>query len=198
MSNPQLDHVDVTASTKVPTYFMRWFGVQSITINALSHATRRAAVVMMVLDRSGSMCAVNGVAKSQPCTKASNGSACQAMINAAKQFTGSFAEGRDYIGMLTFSSNTYIVVNSGGTTGVPDQNFQTTLGYNNNFGSGTGAIDSISCEGGTGTPQAIAQGYQLLLQAGLPGALNILLIETDGQPNTLTMNFYDSTLPLGQ
>jgi hypothetical protein len=35
-------------------------------------------------------------------------------------------------------------------------------------------------------------GYQLLVQTGLPGALNILLIETDGLPNTMTMNFYDS------
>lgn len=191
-SNPQLDHVDVTASTQVPTFFMRWFGVQYTTLNVVSYATRRAAVVMMVMDRSGSMCAVNGVAKPQPCGKTSSGSACQAMINAAKQFTGQFAEGRDYIGMITFSSNTYIIVPSGKTSGVPDTSFQTTLGYTNNFGTGTGAIDSIECMGGTGTPQAIAQGFTLLTQAGLPGALNILLIETDGLPNTATMNYYDS------
>jgi len=191
-TNPQLDHVDITASTKVPTWFMKWFGLGPTTITAVSHATRRAAVVMMVVDRSGSMCAVNGVAKPQPCSIASNGSACQAMIDAAKQFTGQFAEGRDYIGMVTFSSNTYVVVPAGKTAGIPDQNFQTTLGYTNNFGTGAGYIDTLQCEGGTGTPQAIALGYQLLVQTGLPGALNILLIETDGLPNTMTMNFYDS------
>jgi hypothetical protein len=191
-SNPQLDHVNVSASTNVPTWFMKWFGVNSNTINVVSQATRRAVVVMMVLDRSGSMCAVAGVAGSQPCGKTSSGSACQAMITAAKQFTGSFAPGRDYIGMVTFSSNTYVVPNSGGSIGLPDTNFQTTLGYTNNFGTGTGYIDGLKCMGGTGTPQAISLGYQLLVQTGLPGALNILLIETDGMPNTLTMNFYDS------
>lgn len=198
-NNPQLDHVNVTASTKVPTYFMKWFGVQSTTLNAVSYATRRAVVVMMVVDRSGSMCAVNGVIPGgqPPCNKSNAGSACAAMISAAKQFTGQFAEGRDYIGMVTFSGNTYVVPNSGGTTGVPDQNFQATLGYTNNFGSGNGYIDNLECEGGTGSPQAIALGYQLLVQAGLPGALNILLFETDGQPNTLTMRFDDPTLPTG-
>ena len=161
-NNPQLDHVNVTASTQVPTYFMKWFGVQSTTLNAVSYATRRAVVVMMVLDRSGSMCAVNGVSKPQPCGKASAGSACQAMINAAKQFTGSFAEGRDYMGMVTFSSNTYVVPNSGLTNGIPDQNFQTTLGYTNNFGSGNGYIDNLECMGGTGTPQGDLAGIPII------------------------------------
>jgi len=35
-------------------------------------------------------------------------------------------------------------------------------------------------------------GYQLLYQTGLPGALNILFLETDGLPNSYTANFYDS------
>ena len=111
MNNAQLDHVNISASTQVPTWFMRWFGVGSTTLNVASNATRRAVVVMMVLDRSGSMCSVNGVLGSQPCGKNSAGSACQAMINAAKQFTGSFAPQRDYIGMVTFSSTTYVVPN---------------------------------------------------------------------------------------
>jgi hypothetical protein len=193
-SNAQLDHVDLTASTKVPTWFMHWFGLSSTTLNVKSSATRRAAVVVMVLDRSGSMCAVNGVAGSQPCGINSAGSACQDMINAAKEFTGSFAAKRDYMGMVTFSSNTYVVPNSGGTIGVPDQNFQTTLGFTSTSGTGTGYLDKLECQGGTGTAQAIALGYQLLVQTALPGALNILLIETDGLPNTLTMNLYDSKI----
>jgi Mg-chelatase subunit ChlD len=193
MSNPQLDHVDLTASTKVPTWFMHWFGLTSTTLNVKSSATRRAAVVMMVLDRSGSMCAVNGVAGNQPCGKSSTGSACAAMINAAKEFTGSFAEGRDYMGMVTFSSDAYVVPNSGKTIGVPDQSFQATLGYTSTSGTGTGYLDNLQCAGGTNTAQAIALGYQLLVQTALPGALNILLIETDGLPNTMTMNMWDST-----
>ena len=69
-TNAQLDHVDMTASTNVPTWSMKWFGLRTTTITAVSNATRRAAVVMMVLDRSGSMCSVNGVRDRRPCGKA--------------------------------------------------------------------------------------------------------------------------------
>lgn len=184
-SNPQLDHVDVIASTKVPTYFMKWFGVQSTTITAISFATRRAVVAMMVLDRSGSMCMHSGT-QSSPCSSAQTTYPCAQMISAAKQFTGQFAEGRDYIGLISFAHNAYV-------HSVPSTTFQATLGYSNSFGSGTGQLDNLVCNGGTGTAQAVSMGYQLLYQTGLPGALNILLVETDGLPNAMTMNFYDST-----
>ena len=54
--NLNLWHVDVTASTSVPTYFMKWFGAQATSITAVGKASRRNVVAMMVLDRSGSMC----------------------------------------------------------------------------------------------------------------------------------------------
>ncbi len=185
-SNPQLDHVDLQASTDVPTFFMKWFGVNKNTITVVAQATRRAVVAMIVLDRSGSMCKASaGGTQNSPCDKTGTTYPCYAMIQAAKQFTGQFSEGRDYIGMISFAHNTYI-------HSVPTTSFQTKLGYTSSFGSGTGEIDNIVCNGGTGTAQAISQAYQLLYQTGLPGALNILLLETDGLPNTLTMNFYDS------
>lgn len=190
-SNPQLDHVDVTASTNVPTWFMKWFGVNSIKLTAIGNATRRAVVVMMVLDRSHSMCMVGGslIHGNNPCTAADTTTPCSKMIAAAKQFTGQFAEGRDYIGLITFAENAYL-------TQYPQTTFQGTLGYSNNSGSvsgsAAGSLDNIVCNGGTNTAQAISLGYQALYQTGLPGALNILMLETDGLPNGLTMNFYDS------
>jgi uncharacterized membrane protein len=54
-NNPRLRHVTATASTRVNTFFMKWFGVQYTNISAVSDASRRDAVIMMVLDRSGSM-----------------------------------------------------------------------------------------------------------------------------------------------
>ena len=184
-SNPQLDHVNVTATTKVPTWFMHWFGYSNITIGAVGNATRRAVVVMLVLDRSGSMCMHNGSIH-QPCDSTNTTYPCALMIQAAKQFTGQFAPGRDYIGMVTFSTNTYVA-------SVPTTDFQTALGYSNSAGSGTGAIDNITCAGGTNTAEGVSLGYQALYQTGLPGALNILMLETDGLPNSYTANFYDST-----
>lgn len=183
-TNPQLVHVNVTASTRVPTWFMRWFGYTTLNISATGNATRRAVVVMMVLDRSGSMCTVSGVNK-QPCSKANSTYPCALMVTAAKQFTGQFAQGRDYVGMVSFSTNAYIA-------SAPTTNFQTTLGYANSSGTGTGAIDNIFCAGGTNTAEGISMAYQLLYQTGLPGALNILMLETDGLPNSYTANFYDS------
>ena len=36
-------------------------------------------------------------------------------------------------------------------------------------------------------------GYNEIYKMNLPGAFNVLFLETDGLPNTLTMNFWDST-----
>jgi hypothetical protein len=54
------------------------------------------------------------------------------MIIDAKNFTGAFAEGRDQIGLLTFSDGYYL--ESKPTT----VNFQTVLGYSNSSGSALG------------------------------------------------------------
>lgn len=172
-NNPHVRNVTVTATTTVPTYFMNWFGIGSTTISATGNASRRDVVVMMVLDRSGSM--NNGTVPS----------ACQSMVTAAKLFTGQFAEGRDQIGLVSFSDNVYI-------HSAPTTNFQTVLGYSNDSGSGAGALDTIVCGGGTSTAEAISVAYNELYQTNLPGALNVIMFETDGLPNTLLMNFYDS------
>lgn len=175
--NPNLRHVDVTASTRVPTFFMKWLHVNSTTINAKGFSSRRDAVITLVLDRSGSMC----LGLAQPCN---NTGACGPMKAAAKLFTGQFAAGRDYIGMVSFSDGTYV-------HSPPVQTFRTVLGYNDGSTSGTGAIDNIQCQGGTGTSQAISTGYNAIYQRFLPGAFNVLVIETDGLPNTMAMDMWD-------
>jgi Flp pilus assembly protein TadG len=184
-TNAQLAHVNVTATTTVPTFFLKWLNIQSTTISAVGDATRRSVVAMLVLDRSGSMCNV-GTTSHSPCAGTGNTYPCTAMVSAAKQFSGSFAENRDYMGLISFAENAYV-------HSVPTQTFQTTLGYSNTSGSSSGAIDTISCSGGTSTAAAMSMAYQLLWQTALPGALNMIMLETDGLPNSLTMNFWDST-----
>jgi Flp pilus assembly protein TadG len=181
-TNAQLAHVNVTATTTVPTFFLKWLNIQNTTISAVGGATRRAVVAMLVLDRSGSMC--NG--GTTPCGASKTTLPCAAMINAAKQFTGSFSEGRDYIGLVSFADNAFV-------HSVPSQDFQTTLGFSNTSSSGSGEIDKISCDGNTSTAAAMAMAYQLLWQTALPGALNFVMLETDGQPNSMALNFWDST-----
>ena len=169
LNNPQIRNVTVTASTSAPTWFMRWFGMDATLVSATSNASRRDVVAMMVLDRSGSM-----------------GPACGSLITAAKQFTGQFSAGRDQIGLITFSSGTAPVI-------APSTSFQTTLGYANSMGSGNGALDTINCNGNTGTAEAISLAYNELYKKALPGALNLLVVETDGLPNTTVFNWWDGT-----
>jgi len=185
-SNANLRQVTVTASTNVPTWFMKMLGFSYTALTVSGQASRKDLVAMLVLDRSGSMCSINGATAVQPCYKSTANSPCAAMITAAKNFTGAFAEGRDQIGLLTFSDGFYL-------ESKPTTNFQTLLGYSNSSGSGTGTIDKISCNGGTGTAGAISLAYNELYKIAEPGAMNLIVLETDGLPNTLVYNFYPST-----
>jgi hypothetical protein len=47
-------------------------------------ASRKDLVAMVVLDRSGSMCSINGATAVQPCYKSNTASPCAAMITAAE------------------------------------------------------------------------------------------------------------------
>jgi Flp pilus assembly protein TadG len=184
-NNAQLMDVTVSATAQVNTIFMRWFGQNTVLVGATGKASRRAVVAVMVLDRSGSMC-WNGSTYAQPCTESTAGLPCATMISAAKQFTGQFAEGSDYIGLISFSDDIYI-------HSLPTTSFQSTLGYTNSSGSGTGDLDNVACYSGTNTATAMSMAYQILEQTNLPGALNVIVLETDGLPNSLLMNFYNSS-----
>jgi Flp pilus assembly protein TadG len=184
-SNAYLRQVTITATTNVPAWFMQLLGFLNTTLTVQGQASRKDVATMLVLDRSGSMCSKNGVLGAQPCGKGS-GTACDDMITAAKIFTGSFAAGRDEIGMVTFSDGTYLDL-------APTTDFQSKLGYTNDSGSGTGYIDNIQCGGGTGTAEAISIAYDQLYQLGEAGAMNIIMLETDGLPNTLVYNWWDGS-----
>src|ERR1700734_2564917 len=181
-NSANLRQVTVTASTSVPTLFMRLLGFKSTGLTVSGQASRKDMVAMLVLDRSGSMCSINGVLQSQPCGEG-DGTACDSMITAAKNFTGAFAAGRDQIGMLTFSDGYYL-------DSKPTTNFQAVLGYSNAGGHANGAIDTITCAGGTGTAAAMSLAYNELYKINEPGAMNLVMLETDGLPNTLVYNFY--------
>ncbi len=75
----------------------------------------------------------------------------------------------------------------------PTTSFQSVLGYTNDQGSGTGLIDNINCQGNTNTSSAISVAYNELWKMNEPGALNVIVLETDGLPNTMTLNFWDSS-----
>jgi Flp pilus assembly protein TadG len=155
-TNLAVRNVTVSATTEVPTYFMKWFGFPNTRLAATGWAQRRDMVMMMVLDRSGSMQANGG---------------CTPMKNAAASFIQKFTPGRDRIGIITFSDTALVIR--------PVTNFDTVL---------PPLINAISCVGNTNTSQAVSLGYNELYAQQLPGALNVLMVMTDGLPNSMTMN----------
>jgi Flp pilus assembly protein TadG len=153
--------VTVSASVTAPTYFMRLVGIPSVPIAALGKASRRDVNLMMVLDRSGSM---------------QNSGACEPMKSAARSFVLRFAEGRDRLGMITYSTAWHYA-------------YPLTKNFKTQSPTLDSVISTIACVGGTSTAMAISEASNYLNALNEPGALNIIMLFTDGIPTGLTAQF---------
>ncbi len=152
--------VTVTTQVDVPQYFLRLIGYTRRPLAAEGKASRRDVNLILILDRSGSMA----------------GTPCSTMKQASKNFVDMFAEGRDRIGVLQFSSHVFPVLE-------PTLNFKT--------GSPTvySRIDSVTCAGWTASSVALQHAYNRLLNINEPGALNIIVFFTDGVPTAVAADF---------
>lgn len=151
--------ITVNARVTTPVMFMRWLtGTASTTVSASAKVTRRDVNIMIVQDRSGSL---------------ENSGSCGAVKAAATDFVGRFAQGRDYMGLITFATSSN------------EDDFALTQ----DFGTMTNVINSVTCTGGTNSSQALWQAYRKLVNLNQPGALNAIVFFTDGQPTALTANF---------
>jgi Flp pilus assembly protein TadG len=153
--------VSVTAYVTAPLYFLRWLGSTNTTVSATATAVRRDVNVAIVMDRSGSL--------------ATSGS-CAPLKGAAVTFVSKFSNGRDNLTLVTFA-----------TSSMPD------FPIANNFDTAPTNVptilNSINCTGGTNTAQGLWQGYQQLVTLNQPNALNVVLLFTDGYPNTFTATY---------
>jgi hypothetical protein len=158
--------INVTVSVVIPLYFMPILGFKNQTISATGQATRRDANIMMVLDRSQSM---------NP-TPPKNSNACAVMVASAQNFVNQFVDGRDQLGLVTFQTGANV-------------DYAPTLYFKSSAPSLSSTLSSLICGGDTSTAEGLYLGYnQIKTVINQPGALNIILLFTDGQPNTVLAN----------
>ena len=148
--------VSTSATGSAPLYFMRYMGQSFNLAGASGKASRRDVNVMLVLDRSGSM----------------SGQPCADMITASKSFVNMFMNGRDTMGLITFSTGATM-------TYAPANTFKTNNALSNK-------IDEVTCGGWTNSSYAYYKAYQQLVTINEPLALNLIVFFTDGVPTAFT------------
>jgi hypothetical protein len=110
---------------------------------------------VLVLDRSSSM---------------NNRDSCRFLRAAATRFANMFVDGRDWLGVVSFSDNAELI-----------------LSLTDHFQSDAGdRISKIACAGNTNTGAALEMARQELVLHEDPEAMNAVILFTDGQPNMLT------------
>ena len=155
--------INVQGTIAAPTWFMRILGFNSVNLTAVGQSTRRNVDIMLVIDRSSSL---------------SQTGSCPALISSAQLFVNSFSNDRDIIGMVTFG--TYYNVDFPPVTDFLDQ------ANGNAHSLSTYYLPKLVCAGFTNTAGAISQAYSTLKGLNDKNALNVILLFTDGQPNTMT------------
>ncbi|HTW65994.1 MAG TPA: VWA domain-containing protein [Bryobacteraceae bacterium] len=153
--------VTVTASVNAPLYFLRWLNASTTTVTASATAVRRDTNVVFVMDRSGSL-AVSG--------------SCAPLKLDAISFVDKFANGTDNVGLVTFATSS-------------NNDFVTATNFQTASPSVPTILNSVNCTGGTNTAEGLTLGYQQLVSLNEPNALNVILLFTDGYPNTFTGTF---------
>lgn len=159
-TNARLRIVSLTAQVQAPLYFLRLLNHEWADLRVTAKARRRDVNVMMVIDRSGSL---------------ETAGACPAVRTAANSFVDKFANGRDRLGLVSFNGASML-------------DYAPTLNFKDAPALST-KIAAIRCGGWTGMSQALWLGYQQLVNLDERGALNVILLFTDGRPTALTADF---------
>ncbi|HEY2017355.1 MAG TPA: vWA domain-containing protein, partial [Bryobacteraceae bacterium] len=161
--------VTVQGSVQSPLYFLQILGYKTQTIGAQSQSSRRDVNVELVLDRSSSM-----------------GGAMTTMLSAAKTFVSQFSEGSDHVGLIVFGGNAVLAFPNPSPSG-PAANFKTAVP----------SVDTLIGQtvggGNTGTAEALHMAYTELVKKNDAGALNLIVMFTDGLPNGIVADYNDAT-----
>jgi Mg-chelatase subunit ChlD len=153
--------VQVQASAVVPLTFMRVAGFQTSTVAEVGQATRRDVNLMLVVDRSSSM---------------QSAGVCPTMVANAQAFVNKFSDGRDILGLITFTQASSL-------------DFAPSSTFKSSTPSLTSVLGNLQCAGNTSSAMALWQAYQQIQVVNQPGRLNVIVFFTDGRPNGITATF---------
>lgn len=159
---PGMREVRVTAEAEAPTFFMRMFGVDKVTIRAAAYAARRDVNIMLVIDRSASL---------------KSADAWDDVQNAAVTFLEQFDNNRDRLGVVSFGSGANVDYPLG-------HGFKT-----NNTARNLILSQIVPSSAGTNSPTGLWLAYAELLRVNDPDALNAIVFFTDGQPSAFSAEF---------
>jgi hypothetical protein len=164
--------VYVKAAENVPMLFLRVVGINNSKVAAQASTKVRFVTMMIVVDRSGSVqrAGNDGVVKTALTNFIVNTPA------STPPGQSPFVDGRDVIGLGSFGTNWNLDF-------APVSNFRSNL-----LGNIGTAINNIPFgNNATNTAEGLYRGYKQLQTLNNTGALNVIVLLTDGRPSALTV-----------
>ena len=168
--------ITVNAKQNVPMLFLRVLGISRSTVAATAQVTVRFVNMILVVDRSGSVfrATYNGT-QTRQIVAANLRSFVDPSDGSQSPY---FSDGRDNIGMVSFGAswNLDFPLSLNFQTGSPD--------------IGT-KIDNLDWDtnNSTNTADGLFHAYRELVKLAQPGALNVIVMLTDGRPSAFSGSF---------
>jgi len=181
-NNTQVRTIYVHAEEYAPMLFLRVLGINSSTVAAQATSSIRFVTAMIIVDRSGSVVRGGNVATIQ------NALNSFVVYTPASTPAGQslFVDGRDVIGLVSFGGTT------GGTAGNAID-YAPVSTFRSGGSTIATAINNIPFgNSGTNTAEGLYQAYTSLQTLNNTGALNVIILLTDGRPSAFTVQMTPS------
>ncbi len=186
--------VVVNETLTLPTTFAKLLGIDNLTVHTTSTACspcgEKPLDVMLVLDRTGSMCTTPSGAPDPACTDLNNAR------DGMKTFLELMDPGLDHVGLAVLPPATSLSARCATPTSasynstsspyviVPLSSDYLSGGALNDHSTLVSAIDCVQAGGSTSYATALEKAQQELVSEGRPGVDKIIVILSDGAANT--------------